>query len=195
MTETKWLTIAEASLLCSQMGLERTPKTIRGWARNEHVIAQKKSTSNGEMWILDKTSLETKINTEIEYREQMQASQTRADASEPVQTSPNESEPVRTRADQSGRVHTDANPQNGYKQGSKDSANHQEPTREPRSDPSAEAKIKELESKVEELEKQNEKLLDDKQDLNIRMTNLQKEFEGDKDALNDKLKEKDKKIK
>lgn len=32
--------------------------------------------------------------------------------------------------------------------------------------------------------------MDDKQDLNIRMTNLQKEFAGDKDALNDKINEK-----
>jgi len=71
MTETKWLTIAEASRLCSEMGLERTPKTFRGWARKEHVIAQKKSTSSGEMWVLDRSSLETKIKTEIEYRDQM----------------------------------------------------------------------------------------------------------------------------
>jgi len=123
MTETKWLTIAEASLLCSQMGLERTPKTIRGWARNEHVIAQKKSTSSGEKWILDKASLETKIKTEIEYRDQMKASKTRSDVSEPVQTRPNQSEPVRTGANPSDPVQT-------------------------RSDPSAEAKVKELESKV-----------------------------------------------
>jgi len=148
MTETKWLTIAEASLLCSQMGLERTPKTIRGWARNEHVIAQKKSTSNGEMWILDKASLETKIKTEIEYRDQMKASQTSANQSEPVQTSSTSSEPVRTRADQSDRVQTRADTFGGYKQGSHGGANPSETSREPRSDPSAEAKIKELESRV-----------------------------------------------
>ena len=54
--------------------------------------------------------------------------------------------------------------------------------------------IKELEAKVEEYESQNEKLLEDKQDLNIRMTNLQKEFAGDKDAMNKRLAEKDEEI-
>lgn len=148
MTETKWLTIAEASLLCSQMGLDRTAKTIRGWARNEHVTAQKKSTSNGEMWILEKASLETKIKTEIEYRDQMKASQTRADVSEPLQTRANLSEPVRTSADPSEPVHTHLEAFNGYKQGAQLGANGGEPPRQTRSDPSAEATIKELESKV-----------------------------------------------
>lgn len=148
MTETKWLTIAEASLLCSHMGLERTPKTIRGWARNEHVIAQKKSTSNGEMWILDKASLETKIKTEIEYRDQVQTSQTRSNVFEPVQTRSNPSEPVRTSADMPDTVQTRSEAFNGYKQGAFLGANEGEPSRQTRSDPSADAKIKELESKV-----------------------------------------------
>jgi len=144
MKETKWLTIAEASQLCSQMGLERTPKTIRGWARNEHVVAQKKSTSNGEMWILEKASLETKINTEIEYRDQTRASQTSSDVSEPVQTRANPSEPVRTSVDPSDPVHTRSELIDGYNKG----PNEDEPQRQTRSDPSAEAKIKQLESKV-----------------------------------------------
>jgi len=99
MTETKWLTVAEASLLCSQMGLDRTTKTIRSWARSNHVTAQKKSTSTGEMWVLDRESLETKINTEIEYREQTAKVQTRTNLSELVQTHPDQSEQVRTRTD------------------------------------------------------------------------------------------------
>lgn len=148
MTETKWLTIAEASHLCLQMGLERTPKTIRAWARNEHVVAQKKSTSNGEMWILDKGSLKTKIKTEIEYRDQMKTNQARVTESEPVQTSTTVFDPVRTPLDQSDRVRTRADVFGGYKQGPDKDANQSEPSREPRTDPSAEAEIKELESRV-----------------------------------------------
>lgn len=148
MKETKWLTIAESSLLCSQMGLERTPKTIRGWAKNEHVIAQKKSTSNGEMWILDKPSLETKIKTEIEYRDQMKASQTITNKSEPVQTSSPSSEPVRTRTDQSDRVQTRVDAFGEHKQGSDEATNLSELSRELSSDPSEQAKIKELKSRV-----------------------------------------------
>lgn len=85
-----WVTVSEAILLCVGLGLERTPKTIRGWARNGHVEAQKKSTSNGEMWIIERASLETKIKTEIEYRDQVRAqAQTSLDPSEPVRTSTN----------------------------------------------------------------------------------------------------------
>lgn len=172
MTETKWLTISEASLLSSQMGLERTPKTIRGWARNEHVNARKKSTTHGEMWILEKVSLETKIKTEIEYRDQMKASQPPADTSEPVQTRSNPSEPVRTCADQSGSVQTRPDAFGGYKQGRDEAANPPEP----QADPSAQARIRELENKITAL----------RIDLGWRekvMNNLTAENEKGKDTL------------
>lgn len=148
MTETKWLTVAETSLLCSQMGLERTPKTIRGWARNEHVNAQKKSTSNGEMWILDKASLETKIKTEIEYRDQMKANQTSADPSEPVQTRAHTSEPVRTRSDPSG-----SEQKNTYGEFGQNAGFHGGSYRdEPRPNPSERGRIQELESQNQSLQ-------------------------------------------
>lgn len=137
MTETKWLTIAEASLLSSEMGLDRTTKTIRAWARNGHVEATKKSTAKGEMWILDKASLETKINTEIEYRDQADAVQTRANPSEPVQTGADRFEPVRPEANP-------FDPRYGQDKGSDEGSN----PREPRSHPSDRSRIRELENEV-----------------------------------------------
>jgi len=131
MKETKWLTIAEASLLCSEMGLNRTSKTIRAWARKGHVEAQKKSTSTGEMWVLDRESLETKIKTEIEYRDQMAQVQTGANLSEPVQTRADQSEQVRTRPDP-------FEPKEGY--------NDSQSTTNESPNPSEQARIRELES-------------------------------------------------
>lgn len=130
MTETKWLTVAKASLLCSQMGLERTTKTIRSWARSNHVTAQKKSTSTGEMWVLDQASLKTKIKMEIEFRDQAAKVQTSANPSEPVQTRTDPSEQVRTRSDPSAG-------QNRY--------NPNQTTTNDHPNPSEQARIRELE--------------------------------------------------
>lgn len=137
MGNIQWLTIAEASLLSSERGLNRTSKTIRAWARSGHVEARKKSTSHGEMWILDKTSLETKINTEIEYRDQMEAVRTRANPSEPVQTGADRFEPVRSEADPFDHRY-------GQDKGSDEGSNHGEP----RSHPSDHSRIRELENEV-----------------------------------------------
>jgi hypothetical protein len=87
------------------------------------------------MWIIDKASLIIKINTEIEYRDQAEAVQTRANQFEPVQTSADPFEPVQTRSHPSDT-------QNGQEQGSQDRSNPSEP----RSHPSDAARIRELES-------------------------------------------------
>lgn len=145
MKETKWLTIAEASLLCSEMRLDRTHKTIRSWCRKGDVIAEKQTVQNGDMWVLDKDSLITKVNFEIEVRDQKEQART---MSEPVQTGSDQFEPVRTSADRSRSIEAGTKTLSGYEQGAKEGANLSEPSREPRSDLSAQAKIKELENKV-----------------------------------------------
>ena len=104
MTKTKYLTVKEASLLCADMGLNRTTKTIRSWARQGHVKASKQTTQNGEMWVLDKDELITKIKAELEFKEQQEQVQTS------VNHNLNPSEPVQTRADQFEPVRTGANP-------------------------------------------------------------------------------------
>ena len=94
MTETKWLTIAEASLLASEMGLDRTHKTIRSWCRKGDVIAEKQTTRTGDRWVADRESLITKINFELELKEQEART-----ISEQVQTGVDRFEPVRTSSD------------------------------------------------------------------------------------------------
>jgi len=101
MTEQKWLTVAEASVLSRDMGLDRTTKTIRSWSRGEHVTAEKQTNRNGEIWVIERESLITKIKSEIEFRDQERAKnsvQTRSDLSEPVRTGANPDEP-RSEAD------------------------------------------------------------------------------------------------
>jgi hypothetical protein len=90
-----WLSIEEAVLLSSELGLPRTPKTIRKWASRSfgkpedqaEIIIRQKDTPNGFRWMLDRVSLERKIQEEINLKNE---------AGEPVRTSPYLSEPVRT---------------------------------------------------------------------------------------------------
>ncbi len=95
-----WLTVDQAFVACQQAGLDRTKKTIRSWARNEHVEAQKQTTPTGERWMVEKASLSVKIRSELEFQAQSSAQsapvQTRVHSSEPVRT---KDEPVRTRTD------------------------------------------------------------------------------------------------
>ncbi len=136
MNETKWLTVKEASLLCAEMGLNRTSKTIRSWARRGHVEATKQTTRNGEMWVLDKDELVTKIKAELEFKEQQGQVQTSANHD------PNISEPVQTRADQFEPVRTGANP-----------SERQAMNRgEPQADMASDSQILELEAQVRSLE-------------------------------------------
>jgi len=144
MTDTKWLTIAEASLLVSDMGLDRTHKTIRSWCRKGDLIAEKQTTRTGDRWVADRVSLITKINFELELKEQESRT-----ISEQVQTGTDRFEPVRTSSDQ--YEHREA-PQYNH------SAENKTPDRsEPRANPS----YNDLEQKVRSLEievKFNEKL-------------------------------------
>jgi len=147
MTEIKWLTIAEASLLASETGLDRTHKTIRSWCRKGDVIAEKQTTRTGDRWVADRESLITKINFELELKEQESRTM-----SEQVQTSADRFEPVRTSSDQ----YENSEPSK-YNQ----SAENKTPDRgEPNVNPSS----NELEQKVRSLEievKFNEELMNE----------------------------------
>ena len=72
MAEIKLLTVKEASLLYTEMGLTRTTKPIRNWARQGHVEASKQTTQNGEMWVLGRDELVIKIKTELEFLTQQE---------------------------------------------------------------------------------------------------------------------------
>lgn len=98
MTENKWLTITDASFLAKSLGLDRTNKTLRSWCRGGHVTAEKQTNRNGEIWVIDRESLITKIKSEIEFRDQERGANPVPPMSEPMRTSADQSEPVRTHA-------------------------------------------------------------------------------------------------
>lgn len=67
MTETRWLSVKEASIHCYKMDLPRSTKSLRRWCTKEEVEAQKRKTSHGEKWFIDRESLEIKIKEELEF--------------------------------------------------------------------------------------------------------------------------------
>jgi hypothetical protein len=87
-----WLSIEEVVLLSTELGLPRTPKTIRKWAARSfgspegqaEVIVRKKDTTNGFRWMLERVSVERKIQEEINLLDE---------ADEMVATGANRSEP------------------------------------------------------------------------------------------------------
>lgn len=89
----KWVTVDEAFVLCQQANLDRTKKTIRSWCRNDHVTSEKQSTLTGERWMLETSSLQVKIRSELEFQRNSEPVRTSADPSEPVRTT---DKPVQT---------------------------------------------------------------------------------------------------
>jgi hypothetical protein len=112
---TKWLTVSDAVILCTERGLPRTPKTIRKWAArslfapdNADISARREDTENGFRWSIEAESLDRKIDEELEFeaRKSGQPDGTGAHISEPVpsedtpktqtELAPNMPEPVPT---------------------------------------------------------------------------------------------------
>jgi len=62
-----WLTVKEASILCIEMNLPRSTKSLRRWCAKEEVEAQKRKVANTEKWFIDRASLEIKIKEELEF--------------------------------------------------------------------------------------------------------------------------------
>lgn len=67
MQNLKWLTVKEACSLCLDMHLPRSTKSLRRWCAKEEIEAQKRQTSHGEKWFIDRESLEIKIKEELEF--------------------------------------------------------------------------------------------------------------------------------
>ncbi|MEP3422883.1 MAG: hypothetical protein ABJN35_14175 [Erythrobacter sp.] len=108
MTDTKWLTVDEASFLCKEMGLDRTKKTMRNWAKNDHVTARKQTTHHGEMWVLEKPELVAKIKAELEFARQRKADIPFQDPSTHERNIPNLSGRVRNVPEDSAPVWKEA---------------------------------------------------------------------------------------
>lgn len=74
--EGQWLTAVEASQLSIELGLKRTPKTVRRWAQNSvdkpdgrgEVLAKKRDTSFGFEYVIERSSLVEKVEQELEFQ-------------------------------------------------------------------------------------------------------------------------------
>lgn len=115
--EQEWLSVEQAVVHCAELGLTRTPKTIRKWAERSSglpdgdVVARKEDTPWGYRWQIEKASLTRKVEEEIELRganqsEPVHASSTTQTQPEPekanvpnIEQQSNQVEPVRTSAE------------------------------------------------------------------------------------------------
>ncbi len=71
----RWLSVPQAAAYCAEKGLSRTPKTIRrrasrsgdGDPENPDVVVRSQDTDNGFRWLIEKNSLDLKIEQEIDF--------------------------------------------------------------------------------------------------------------------------------
>ena len=91
----QWLSVADAVVLCAEMGLSRDIKTIRRWAQRSHarpenaeVLVHEQDTPTGFRYVIEKTSLERKIAQELAFETN------RAEADSPGQAPPSPDVPT-----------------------------------------------------------------------------------------------------
>jgi hypothetical protein len=106
--EQEWMSVEKAVVYCAELGLTRTPKTIRKWAERSSglpdgdVHARKEDTPWGYRWQIERASLTRKVEEEIEMRgansfEHVQASAANLNAAEVEKISPIGDEPQSNR--------------------------------------------------------------------------------------------------
>ena len=61
------ISVKEASTICLKSKLPRSLKSIRRWCAKGVIEAQKRQTSTGVKWFIDRESLEIKIKEELEF--------------------------------------------------------------------------------------------------------------------------------
>lgn len=112
--EQEWLSVEQAVVYCAELGLTRTPKTVRKWAERSSglpdgdVVARKQDTPWGYRWQIEKTSLTRKVEEELELQaanepEPVRTGSPEAASHEPEKTfeaDPNHPEQVPTGAHQ-----------------------------------------------------------------------------------------------
>jgi len=145
MKEIKWLTVKEASLLCFEMGLPRSTKSIRRWCRFENIEAQKRHVANTQKWFIDRNSLEIKVKEELEFLQH-------SDRQAPMQVNVEGQSSDTTGHDRTGAVIS------GLEQTRLDASGHERPQADTSSyraghsaDVSTEAYIHELEHEIQSL--------------------------------------------
>lgn len=112
MNEANWLSVKEGSLICYELGLSRSPKSIRRWCASGDIEAEKRPNGKTDQWFINRESLEIKINEELEFLKQsgrsLSSGQPNSDMSTHDRTQANVSAHERSQADMPGRDRTQA---------------------------------------------------------------------------------------
>ncbi|WP_338548960.1 hypothetical protein [Roseovarius phycicola] len=86
--EQEWLSVNQAVAYCAELGLARTPKTVRKWAERSSslpdgdVVSRKQDTMWGYRWQIEKASLTRKVEEELELRSTTETEPVRTGAPE-----------------------------------------------------------------------------------------------------------------
>ncbi len=152
----EWLTVVQASQLSSEMGLTRTPKTIRRWAQRSadlpdgigDVVVERRDTPFGFEYVITRSSLEKKIEQELEFAKAKEAEPEKG-------TSPH----GRTQVDMSEHVHASGEEQES-----------QQAIQEPKASEDSEVEFEKLRERLAEAEidaivhkKLNQQLVSDRE--------------------------------
>ena len=93
----QWLTVQEAVAYCLSKGLSRTSKTVRKWAQRARdpdsgtaeIVVKAQDTENGFRWLIERSSLDVKIEQEKQFEQRRDGKFNDVDLSEPVATGAN----------------------------------------------------------------------------------------------------------
>ena len=98
----QWLTVQEAVAYCLSKGLHRTPKTVRKWAQRARdpesgtaeISVKAQDTENGFRWLIERSSLDVKIEQEKQFELRKDGEADGAHSSTQVATGAHASAPV-----------------------------------------------------------------------------------------------------
>ncbi len=113
-----WLTVQEAVTYCLSKGLSRTSKTVRKWAQRARdpesgtaeISVKAQDTENGFRWLIERSSLDVKIEQEKQFEQRKDGEANDANGSEQVATGAHTSALVHLDEQRTSEVSTTPNP-------------------------------------------------------------------------------------
>jgi transposase len=114
----QWLTVQEAVAYCLSKGLSRTSKTVRKWAQRARdpesgtaeISVKAQDTENGFRWLIERSSLDVKIEQEKQFEQRKDGEAGDANRSEQVATGMHLSVPVLVEEQRTSEVGTTPDP-------------------------------------------------------------------------------------
>ena len=113
-----WLTVQEAVAYCLLKGLSRTSKTVRKWAQRARdpesgtaeISVKAQDTENGFRWLIERSSLDVKIEQEKQFEQRKDGGANEANTFEQVATGVHPSLPVLVEEQRTSETCTTPNP-------------------------------------------------------------------------------------